>query len=201
MRIVGGRWRGRRLQAPPTARPTAERARAGLMSHLAERLAGARVLDLFAGSGALGLEALSRGARHVTFVERDPRALRALKENLATLGAGERARIVRADVRRFLAALPEGAFELALADPPYDRGWATWLLQRFAERPFAAYLCVEHSRRELLPTGPGVWQRRYGDTVWTCIAASASPSAPDPSTPSPSATRKSSAGPSASSTG
>lgn len=200
MRIVGGRWRGRRLAAPPGARPTAERARAGLMSHLALRLPGARVLDLFAGSGALGLEALSRGARHVVFVERDPRALQTLRANLAALGAAPQAQIVRADVRRFLATRRDDPVDLALADPPYEQGWATWLVEQFAERPFAAYLCIEHSRREPLPTGVACWQRRYGDTLWTCIAASASPFARDPSTPSPLATKKSSAGPSASPT-
>ncbi|HEY8375642.1 MAG TPA: 16S rRNA (guanine(966)-N(2))-methyltransferase RsmD, partial [Nannocystis sp.] len=99
MRIIAGRWRGRRIEAPPgrDTRPTTDRVREAWMSALQPELPGARVLDLFAGSGALGLEALSRGAEHATFVERSGRALRALRANLERLGAMDQATIVRGD--------------------------------------------------------------------------------------------------------
>ena len=121
--MIAGRYGGRRLQAPPgdATRPTADRVREALFSILGERVAGARVLDLFAGSGALGLEALSRGAREVTFVERAPAALKALRANLAALGAD--ADVVRADALRWLRAASGGArqYDLVLLDPPYRR--------------------------------------------------------------------------------
>ena len=95
------------------------------MSVIHTALPGARVLDLFAGSGALGLEALSRGAAEVTFVENDPRAIAALRKNLATLGGDDRATIVRTDAVRFVTGLAADAFEIAFADPPYEQGLAT----------------------------------------------------------------------------
>lgn len=122
MRIIAGAWRGRPLVAPAgdATRPTADRTRETLFSMLVSRLGtldGLRVADLFAGSGGLGLEALSRGAGHVTFVENDPAAMKAIKANLEKLGASD-----RAEVRVGSAlALPRAApFDLVLADPPYD---------------------------------------------------------------------------------
>src|SRR3712207_4689268 len=102
MRVIAGRWGGRRLQAPPgdATRPTSDRVREALFSVLGTRVDGAHVLDLFAGSGALGIEALSRGAAAATFVDSAPAAIRALKANLDALGAD--AEVRRADVRRFL---------------------------------------------------------------------------------------------------
>jgi 16S rRNA (guanine966-N2)-methyltransferase len=142
------------------------------MSAVAGEIPGARVLDLFAGSGALGLEALSRGAEHAVFVEQAPGALQALRANLEALGAGARATVVRGEALRYVAALEAGAFHLALADPPYGEGLAAALLQRFAERPFADLLCVEHRRDDALPELPGARSRRYGDTVLTFLPAS-----------------------------
>jgi pantetheine-phosphate adenylyltransferase len=126
VRIIAGRWRGRPLRAPPgrETRPTADRVREAWMSALEPLLGGARVLDLFAGSGALGLEALSRGAAHVTFVERAGPALRALAENVHQLGAGAEVEIVRADALAYVQRLAERAFDVALADPPYGQGLA-----------------------------------------------------------------------------
>lgn len=121
MRIIAGKWRGRTLVAPPgeTTRPTADRTREALFSMLASRLGSfedLKVADLFAGTGALGLEALSRGAAHCTFVERDRAALEALRANIAKLGAA-------ADVRAQSAeTFMGGPFDLALLDPPYGTG-------------------------------------------------------------------------------
>lgn len=141
------------------------------MSAVAPRIPGARVLDLFAGSGALGLEALSRGAEHATFVEQAPPALRVLWENVAEMGAGDRARVVRADALRFVDELRAEPFDLAFADPPYGQGMAAALVERFACCPFAALLCVEHGRSDSLPDLPGARTRRYGDTCLSFLPA------------------------------
>jgi 16S rRNA (guanine966-N2)-methyltransferase len=141
------------------------------MSAVAADLPGSRVLDLFAGSGALGLEALSRGAEHATFVESAPAALRTLKTNVAALGAEPRATVLRTDALRFVADLPAHSFHLAFADPPYGMELAAALVQRFLELPFAGMLCVEHRRDDRLPEAPDARQRRYGDTVLTFVPA------------------------------
>ena len=127
-------------------------------------LAGARVLDLFAGSGALGLEALSRGADVVDFVEMAPRSLDTLKANAKLLGAGAAAVIHRADAMRFVETLEPHAYDVAFADPPYDRGLATELANRWLATPFADVLGIEHRANEKLPGGDS---RRYGNTVIT----------------------------------
>jgi 16S rRNA (guanine966-N2)-methyltransferase len=173
VRIIAGEWRGRRIQAPPGAatRPTADRVREAWMSAIAPEIPGARVLDLFAGSGALGLEALSRGAERAVFVEQAPAALRVLRANLEALGAGGRAEVVPVDALRYVAALEPGAFDLALADPPYGRGIAEAVARAFAERPFAALLCVEHGADDRLPDLPRARSRRYGGTWLTFLPA------------------------------
>jgi 16S rRNA (guanine966-N2)-methyltransferase len=118
VRVVAGEFKGRRLAAPRgvRTRPTADRVREALFSMLGD-VSGARVLDLYAGSGALGIEALSRGADSVVFVERDARAAAAIERNLASLGLDQP--VVRRDVVRFLAR-EEGIFDLVFCDPPYD---------------------------------------------------------------------------------
>lgn len=125
MRIVAGELASRRLATPRgrTTRPTSDRARESLFAALADRVVGARVLDLFAGSGALGLEALSRGAEHATFCEQDRDALVAIRANVASLGLQERSTIVPGDARRFLrsAARRGERYTLILLDPPYVR--------------------------------------------------------------------------------
>jgi 16S rRNA (guanine966-N2)-methyltransferase len=141
------------------------------MSVVQPLLPGARVLDLFAGSGALGLEALSRGAEHAVFVETAPAAVRALEANIGALGAAPRTALVRRDALRFAAALEAGSFDLAFADPPYGTGAAAALLDSFAAVPFAGLLCVEHSRDDRLPELPGADTRRYGDTYLTFVPA------------------------------
>jgi 16S rRNA (guanine966-N2)-methyltransferase len=141
------------------------------MSAVADFLPDARVLDLFAGSGALGLEALSRGARHAVFVEQAAPALSVLRANLQALGAGGRAEVVRMDAVKYAAALPADAFDVAFADPPYGQGFAEALANAFSRTPFAALLCIEHGRGDRLPELPGARTRRYGDTHLTFIPA------------------------------
>ena len=167
MRIVGGRWRGRTIKAPADrrVRPTADRVREAWISILQRELPGARVLDLFAGSGALGLEALSRGAERADFVEISAPSLRALRENAAALGAGDAVVIHRGDALRFLDRAGPGAYDVAFADPPYALGLAERVAQRWLEVPFATVLGVEHRARDAMP--PGGDTRRYGDTAIT----------------------------------
>lgn len=167
MRIVGGRWRSRQIKAPAgeQVRPTADRVREAWMSILGARLPEARVLDLFAGSGALGLEALSRGAASADFVEIAPRSLKALGENIAALGADDRAVVHRQDAIRFVQAQPAGAFDIAFADPPYGHGLAQQVAERWLAVPFAGVLGIEHRFDETMPAGGE--SRRYGSTAIT----------------------------------
>lgn len=190
-RIIAGEWGGRTIVVPPGhgVRPTTDRMREAWMSALDPVLADAFVLDLFAGSGALGLECLSRGARFAVFVERSRSALNALRTNIRALGAEKRCRVVQAEVFRFLEADidPEdvggtdlrsaapGPYDLALADPPYDRGLAARILQRFHERPFASELWLEHSRVEPMPDIAVDRRRRYGDSLLTTVLAPRDP--------------------------
>ena len=174
MRIIAGKWRGRIIDAPPgrKTRPTSDRVREAWMSAMQTEIDGSRVLDLFAGSGALGLELLSRGSEHVTFVEKANPAFRTLKSNAEKLKAGdEEITLVRGDAIGYAAAAAELAFDLAVADPPYHQGFAAELLQLFAKRPFARWFWVEHATSEELPDLPGMNTRRYGDTALTSITA------------------------------
>jgi 16S rRNA (guanine966-N2)-methyltransferase len=173
MRIIAGKWRSRIIEAPPgrKTRPTTDRVREAWMSMLQPELAGSRVLDLFAGSGALGLEALSRGARHVTFVERGAPALRALRANISKLGADPEAEIVRADALRFVENLKPLAYDLAVADPPYGEGMASSLVEVFLRNRFARALWIEHGAQETLGLPPAARTKRYGDTAITFIPA------------------------------
>ena len=152
MRIISGAWRGRTLKAPAgqLTRPTTDRTREALFSMLASRLGSfedLRVADLFAGTGALGIEALSRGAAHCTFAETDRAALTALKANLDLVGAGD-----RGDIRAQSAtSLPGGPFDLVLLDPPYESGLGQValanLVKRAAIRP-GAWASIETSFKE-----------------------------------------------------
>jgi 16S rRNA (guanine966-N2)-methyltransferase len=176
MRVVAGSARGRTLVAPPGARtrPTTDRVREAIFNALGSRggVEGEPVADLFAGSGALGVEALSRGAAHATFVDRDRAAREAIRRNVESCGFGERATIVGGTVERWLAGLSPGArFAVAFCDPPYAfDGWPTLL------EALPADLVVAESERAVpLPDG---WElvrdARYGGT-WVGFARPATP--------------------------
>jgi 16S rRNA (guanine966-N2)-methyltransferase len=167
VRIVAGRWRGRTISAPVgrQVRPTADRVREAWMSIVAPLLPEARVLDLCAGSGALGIEAVSRGAASADLVEIAPPSLRAIEHNLELLEAGDAIRVHRKDALRFIEGLDAGAYDVAFADPPYDLGMAPAIAERWLAVPFASVLGIEHRRDEDLP-GNGD-RRRYGQTAIT----------------------------------
>jgi 16S rRNA (guanine966-N2)-methyltransferase len=149
-------------------RPTADRVREAWLSILQDAIPGARVLDLYAGSGALGLEALSRGAASADFVELAPASLAALGANIATLGLEPRATVHRGDALRFASRLAPGSYDVAFADPPYARDDAVRLIALFRTTPFARILAVEHPARAAVA---GDETRRYGDTAITfCYA-------------------------------
>ena len=172
---------GRLLKGPPgETRPTQDKVRQAIFSALGEYVVGVRVLDLFAGSGALGLEAWSRGAAEVVWVEADRRTLAVLKENVRSLcaDAGTRAKAVGAEAFKFLEAWPrhqaEMIFDLVLADPPYDRlGEQHWLEKTLLAleagpilRP-GGFLVFELGAREMPVVRPGwllIWDRTYGGT-------------------------------------
>ena len=176
MRVVAGALGGRRLQAPPgtDTRPTSDKVRQAVFNALesAGLVEGMSFLDLFAGSGAMGIEALSRGATSCTFVERDRAALSALRENVATLGLGEQARIVAGDV---LAHLSPGAIpraDIALIDPPYRfDSWAEVL-----DLVPSDFVVAESDRPIPAPEGWAAERsRRYGRTFITWLVRVASP--------------------------
>ncbi len=175
-RIISGSARGRRLAVPPSGvRPTGDRAREGLFNSLGSLLdlPGARVLDLYAGSGALGLEALSRGAAEAVLVENGPKALRVLRANVAAVGLPG-ARVVAGSVPSVVAGAAFGAFDLVLADPPYAVGVPQVLgvLQALSDGGWfaaGAVVVVERSSREEPFAWPtpltGVRDRRYGEAL------------------------------------
>ncbi len=179
LRIVGGEAGGRRIRVPrgATVRPTAGRVRGALFAILGERVRGAEVLDLFAGSGGLGLEALSRGARSCLFVDRDAACVAAVRDNAADLGFSGRAEARRGDALATARALrAEGrSFDVVLLDPPYRA--APWdeilgLLAGGLLRP-GGVAVAEHAAGEAVPEVPGLAvldRRRYGDTVLTFLA-------------------------------
>lgn len=171
VRIIAGRWKSRRLRSPRgrDVRPTTDRVREAWMSALGGSVSGATVLDLFAGSGALGLESLSRGAESVIFVDRDRSSVNVIRHNVELLGAQNDAEIVCEDVFRYLQRFG-GLFDIALADPPYEGGDASALVKRFEGRPFAKELWLEHPVRELLSLPEGAKTRRYGDTALTTLS-------------------------------
>jgi 16S rRNA (guanine966-N2)-methyltransferase len=173
LRIIAGSLRGRRVEIPegPTVRPTSERVREALFSILGPGAPGSRVLDAYAGSGLLGLEALSRGAEEVWFVEREPDVVRVLERNVSLLGVESRCTVLEGrTLQRLREGRLRGPFDLVLADPPYESAEATALLSRI--RPSMSdpgRLVLERDARSSPATGPDeglllTASRRYGDT-------------------------------------
>jgi 16S rRNA (guanine966-N2)-methyltransferase len=161
LRIIGGDWRSRKLTFPDSGgvRPTPARARETLFNWLRFHLAGAHCLDLFAGSGALGLEALSRGAAHSVFVDHTPELVKALNNNLALLRANN-ARVVRQDTDAFLAS-PGGSFDIVFIDPPFRQGWLARLLPALADNGWVkpgSWVYLEHESELTTPAVPAGWQ-------------------------------------------
>jgi len=176
MRVIAGRLGGRRLRAPPEVgvRPTSDRVREALFGQLGA-LEDAHVLDLYAGTGALGIEALSRGASAAIFVERSPASLGVLKDNLERLGLRARSQIVRGDALAVVRRLGRSAerFDLVLADPPYASDVSPELLTALLTAAIVAprgTVVIESSRRHPVRPVPGwrvISERRYGDTLVT----------------------------------
>jgi 16S rRNA (guanine966-N2)-methyltransferase len=176
LRVAGGEARGRRLKAPKGIRPTQGMVKEAIFNLIGPGIAAAQVLDLFAGSGALGIEALSRGAAAVTFVDREPRGLAILRQNLETLDFKARAAVVRADVVRWLEASPDQIKHAGVVfmDPPYEDVVLDRALKVIDREVGAAVVLVEHSRRQELPALARLRvdrQRRYGDTMVTVLRA------------------------------
>jgi 16S rRNA (guanine966-N2)-methyltransferase len=169
VRIVGGKFAGRDLTSPNDfrVRPTAEHVRAGLLDMLAAKLPEARVLDLFAGTGALGLEAISRGARSADFVEFRPSSLHALRANVAALRLRDRTRIFKRDALPFAAALAPDSYDLAFVDPPYESRMLDRVIEQWQASRFARILAVEHARTHELPAAAGTRRRTFDDTTVT----------------------------------
>jgi 16S rRNA (guanine966-N2)-methyltransferase len=167
MRIVAGRWRGRRLVTPAgrDVRPTLDRVREAWMSIVSPLLPDARVLDLFAGSGALGLEALSRGAASADLVESALPSLKAIGDNVTMLAAGDAVRVHRTDAVKFARGLEAHAFDVTFCDPPYEMGLSQQIAEQWLATPFADVLGVEHRWFEKLPGAGDL--RRYGDSAIT----------------------------------
>jgi 16S rRNA (guanine966-N2)-methyltransferase len=158
MRVIAGSLKGRRLKAPTWdgLRPTSDKLRETLFNILAPRIAGARVLDGFAGTGAVGIEALSRGAAEVTFVERDRRAAGLIEENLGHCGVQNGCVIIRQDFARALDALRgRPAFDIILLDPPYDECDAAVIALAGNVLSPEGLLIVEHARRHPTPAVAG----------------------------------------------
>jgi len=182
LRVIAGAFKGRRLVTPKgdRTRPTADQVRLALMDALTPWLPDARVLDLFAGAGGVGLEALSRGAAHATFVEKDPRAVTALRQNIETLGVRDATRVLRADANRELTHLhAEGArFHIVFLDPPYEAELVEPTLAQLGggglTEPGAVVVAQHLTKRapsEMVGGLIGFRTRRFGETTLTFYRA------------------------------
>lgn len=168
MRIVGGKWAGRTLTSPSgRVRPTTEELRTAWMDLLRNDLKGARCLDLFAGSGALGLEALSRGARSCDFVENGAAAIHALKANIAALRVRDAVRVFDRDAIPFVRRITSIAYDVTFVDPPYGSLKLDRVLERWLEVPFSRVIGFEHAPDHALPvTGKRI---QIGDSALTIL--------------------------------
>ena len=174
MRIVAGAFRGRRLFTPKgdRIRPTTDRVREAIFSIIAPEVAGAAVLDLYAGTGAMGLEALSRGAGRAVFVDQSADAVRIIRANIELCGAADRARIIRSGAPAAIRRLAAGGelFGLVFLDPPYGKGFIEKTIAHLGDIASGSSLAVaEHHIKDVSPARCGGWvktqERRYGDTL------------------------------------
>jgi 16S rRNA (guanine966-N2)-methyltransferase len=178
MRIIAGEYKGRRLKAPrwPNLRPTSDKLRETLFNILAPRVRGARVLDVFAGTGAIGLEGLSRGAERAVFVDHDQRAAALIDENATLCGARNRCAIIRDTAERALQKPIAGdPFDLIILDPPYDfEPLAPIVSAAAAHLASGGWIVLEHARRRATPDAAGVRATRTvasGDSALTFFEA------------------------------
>ncbi len=176
MRVIAGAFKGRRLETPTghRTRPTADQVRIAVMDALGPWLPGARVLDLYAGAGGVGLEALSRGAAHATFVESDLRAIAALRRNVETLRVRRETRVVRGDVRREVGRLHGERFDIVFLDPPYESDLVAATLVRLGTGDVTApgaIVVAQHMTKHPPPEAVGCLAayraRRFGETTVT----------------------------------
>lgn len=174
LRIIGGQWRGRKLwfNAAPGLRPTPDRVRETLFNWLAAEINGAQCLDLFAGSGALGLEALSRGAQHCTFIDSSPAVIGAISEQLVTLGATDVATCTICSAQKYLGKA-EQAFNIVFLDPPFAQDLIAPAVQALLQHELLAedaLVYVETHAAESAPVVPDKWQlhreKQAGDVVY-----------------------------------
>lgn len=173
MRITGGEFKGRVIKIPKGIRPTQDKVREAIFNILGDRVKDARFLDLFAGSGAIGIEALSRSAKEVVFVEKSGRILRVLKDNLKSLDlpvsrreCEDKIRIIGKDVLKIVDRtdiLSIKGYDIVFADPPYNRGFISKLIPLL---PSSSIIILEHSKREEISGGKDY---RFGDTILTFL--------------------------------
>ncbi|MDY0039869.1 MAG: 16S rRNA (guanine(966)-N(2))-methyltransferase RsmD [Desulforhabdus sp.] len=192
MRIVAGEFRGRKLHSPKNSniRPTSDRVRESIFNIIMPHLPNASILDLFAGTGALGLEALSRGAAQAVFVDDNSVAIRLIKENIKLCGAQDRVEVFQGAVDRVLSRLAKqermiGRFHVVFLDPPYGKGFLERTIVSMTPLVGPAALAVaEHHRREVLPPRLGDWaltrERKYGDTKVSFYLRETSPTSDKP---------------------
>ena len=176
LRVAGGQARGRRLKTPKGIRPTQGIVKEAMFNLVGPAIDGVYVLDLFAGSGAIGIEALSRGAAGVTFVDHEPRGLAILRQNLEVLDLKSLGQVVRADVVRWLESSPDQLRQAGYVfmDPPYEDPILDRALKAIDRVVTAATVVVEHSRRQELPALTRMHvdrQRKYGDTMVSVLRA------------------------------
>ena len=178
MRIVRGKFAGRDLTSPNDfrVRPTAEHVREAVLDMLAADLAKARVLDLFAGTGAVGLEAISRGASSADFVETRASSLHALRANVALLRLREKTRIFKRDALPFAAALAPDSYDIVFADPPYESRMLDRVLDSWRERRFSPILALEHAATHELPRATS--RRVLDETIISIYRLTVAPPVP-----------------------
>lgn len=172
IRIISGKYGGRKIEAPDNSRthPMSERVRNALFNSIRGEIVGIDVLDVFAGTGAIGLEALSRGARHVTFVERDRIAQKILTKNITTLGAEEQATVIRTSAANWIETREEILFDIIFADPPYHDPQFSTVSKLFGLLKPGGLMVLSHPGRGEVPTNSGVVvvdNRSYGNAYLT----------------------------------